>query len=236
MDLAGLHKSYLDRRDFAIPPGDFTPAEKTLLARFGRWMEALASGALAPLTPAQEQFVRVSRGLAKPAAEFEVAWIKVMQQRAAAPEVVRTFRALAEARAAAAALEAEYRAARSAVLARIQEELAAVDLAYAGRLQASTEAADHNEQELRQLMLRLKHSVRLAGISAAYTAGRVSWDNPGMEAYAQNHPEVLKFRKVGKPVVALRYRDQLVMPDKTSLPVASNDPMAGPASEPEMDQ
>lgn len=226
MELPSDHKSFLDRRDFAIPPGDYTSSERTMLAKYGRWLEALATGAIEPLTPTQEHFVSVVRGEADPATEFEHAWLKVAHHRAAAPEVIRTFRALAEARAEAAQLEAEYRAARSAVLAQVREQLAAVDAAYTDRLRAASEAAASSEKELRELLLRIRHGVTLAGIRASYINGRVSWDGKGITAYAQTHPEVLQFRKVGKPVVALRYLDGLMLPEKPNEPMARNEDAA----------
>lgn len=231
MELPGDHKSFLDRRDFVIPPGDFTQAERTLLTKYGRWLEALASGVLLPLTPTQEQFIRVSRGQVEPNTDFEKAWMKVSHQRAIAPEVTRTFRALAEARAEAAALEAEYRAARSAVLAQVMDQLSAVDAAYADRLRDATEAAAKNEEALRALLLRLKHSVTLAGIRAVYTAGRVTWDSKKMENYSQLHPEVREFRKVGKPIVALRFLDQLILPEQADPSPTVNDASASAKEE-----
>jgi uncharacterized protein YifE (UPF0438 family) len=224
MELPGDHKSFLDRRDFVIPPGDFTPAERTLLAKYGRWLEALASGTLLPLTPTQEEFIRVARDQAEPSTDFEHAWMKAAHQRAIAPEVVWTFKALAEARAAAASLEAEYREARSAVLSQIRDQLAAVDAAYAERLRDAADAAATNEEMLRALIQRHKHSVTLAGVRAVYSAGRVTWDSKKMEVYAQAHPEVREFRKVGNPVVSLRFLDQLTLPEQAKPPAMSNEP------------
>jgi uncharacterized protein YifE (UPF0438 family) len=218
MELPGDHKSFLDRRDFVIPPGNFTQAERMLLVKYGRWLEALATGVLLPITPTQEQFVRVSRGQAEANTDFEKVWVKVTHQRAVAPEVVRTFQALAEARAGAAALEAEYRAARSVVLAQVRDQLAEVDAAYAEKLRDATDTAAKNDEALRALLQHLKHSVTLAGIRAVYTAGRVTWDSKRMEEYAQTHPEVREYRKVGKPVVALRFLDQLTLPEKAATP------------------
>ncbi len=48
---------------------------------------------------------------------------------------------------------------------------------------------------------------RLAGITATYNAGRVTWDPEKMAAFVERHPEMLEFRKVGKPWVALRFGD-----------------------------
>src|SRR6185503_14092064 len=93
------HAAYLAKHDFVIPPGEFTPAEKELLTKYGRWMEALASGVLAPATPAQEQFARVARGEGEPSTDFERAWLKVVKERVTADEVVQKFQALRTARA-----------------------------------------------------------------------------------------------------------------------------------------
>jgi uncharacterized protein YifE (UPF0438 family) len=202
------HAALLARRDFVIPPGDFTEPERDLLARYGRWLDALATGAIAPATPGQEQFVRVARGERDPETDFERAWVKVMQQRAVAVEVARTFQALAQARATASAVEAEYLAARAAVMAQVRDQLDAVDEAFANRLKEAADDSAATEQAVRDLVLRLGRGVSLGGIRVAYYPGRVSWDNEKMEVYAQHHPEVLAFRKVGKPWVNLRFVDR----------------------------
>jgi uncharacterized protein YifE (UPF0438 family) len=224
MNHAADHRAFLERRDFPIPRGDFTPAERALLAKYGRWLEALASGTLLPLTPSQEQFVKVARVQAEPGTEFEKAWTKIMRERAMAPEVIRSFRALSEARSEAAALEAEYREARSAILAQVREQLEGVDAQYAERLRTVSDAAANCEEELRALLLDLKHSVTLAGIRAVYVSGRVTYDSKRLEAYAETHPEVREFRKLSNPTVSLRFLDQLNMPEKT----VSDRPGEGP--------
>jgi uncharacterized protein YifE (UPF0438 family) len=201
------HAAYINRHDFVVPPGEFTPEEADLLTRYGRWMEALASGAIAPATPSQEQFVRAARGEVEPATPFELAWAKVRKERAVAAEVVDKFQALRAARARAAEVEAEYRAARQAVLATVREQLDAVDAVFAEQMQSATDEAAIAEQEVRELVLNLRRSVGIAGIKATYSAGNVSWDREKMFAYAQLHPEVLEFRKVGKPWVALKFAD-----------------------------
>lgn len=202
------HAAYLSKHDFVIPPGDFTPAEIELLTKYGRWMEALVSGALAPTTPSQEQFVRVAHGAGEPATDFERAWAKVVKERGAAEEIVRRFRALRKARAQAAEIEAEYLAARQVVLAAVREQLDAVDAAFAEQLRDATEGSATAEQAVRELVLKLGRSVpKVAGIQAVYRAPHVSWDNEKMAAYAEAHPEVKEFRKVGKPSVALRFGD-----------------------------
>jgi uncharacterized protein YifE (UPF0438 family) len=221
------HAALLARRDFVIPPGDFAEPERELLARYGRWLEALASGAVAPATPGQEQFVKVARGERDPETDFERVWVKVIQQRAVAVEVVRTFQALAQARADRSALEAQYTAARAAVLALVRDQLNAVDEEFAGRVAEAAHEADATEQAVRELVLRLGRSVNLAGIRATYSSPRVSWDNERMEAYAQHHPEVLAFRKLGKPFVALKFgdKDAPAQPGPAALPEGGGEAM-----------
>lgn len=201
------HAAYLAKHDFVIPPGDFTPAEAELLTKYGQWMEALASGVLTPTTPSQEQFVRAAHGETEPTTEFERAWAKVKKERAVADVVVQKFQALRGARAHAAILEAEYLAARQAVLATVREQLDAIDAAFAEQIQAATDAATTAESDVRELVLKMGRHTAIAGIKAYYRRGNVSWDNEKMTEYARLHPEVLAFRKVGKPTVALHFAD-----------------------------
>ena len=207
------HAALLARRDFVLPPGEYTPAERELLAKFGRWFEALATGAILPTTPGQEQFVDCAAGRREPETDSERAWRTVLHHRGVRFNVGETFRALAQARAERAALEEEYAAARSAVLAQVKDQLAAVDEAFASRLAEAAEAATAAEQAARDIVLRTRKSVHLAGIRATYSAPRVSWDTPKLEVYAQIHPEVLAFRKIGKPIVSLRFADAQSAPE-----------------------
>jgi uncharacterized protein YifE (UPF0438 family) len=201
------HAAYLAKHDFGIPPGNFTPAEKELLTKYGRWMEALASGDLAPATAGQEQFVRVARGEGEPTTDFERAWLKVLKEREVAKEVVRAFEALRAARAHASEVEAEYLAARQLVLASVREQLDEIDAKFAEQLQGANEDSSAAEKAARELVLKLGRSVGLGGIKAVYSSPRVSWDNEKMAAYAEAHPEVNEYRKVGKPSVSLRFGD-----------------------------
>lgn len=227
MSPPGEHAALLARHDFPIPPGsDFTPAERDLLTRYGRWMEALALGAISAVTPDQERFVRAARGEQPPQSEFERIWDKLARRA----EVVRTFATLAQARAVAATVEAEYLAARSAVLAAVRDQLAAVDAAFAERVQASIEAVAKSEAAVRALVLQLGQTVRQPGVQVSYCPGRVTWDTEQMDRYATAHPEVRSFRKVGKPWVALKYIDPTSAPAAPlvrQLPAADNMPEEG---------
>lgn len=202
------HAALLARHDFVIPPGDFTEPERDSLLKYGRWLEGLAAGAVAPVTPGQEQFVAVARGEREPGTEFEKVWVKVVRQRGVADAVSRTFLSLSQARAERAALEAEYSAARTAVLEQIRDQLDAIDEDFGGRIAAAAEAAAVAEQAARDLVLRLERSVSVGGVKGVYSPPRVTWDTKKLDVYAEHHPEVRAFRKVGKPTVAMRFADK----------------------------
>jgi uncharacterized protein YifE (UPF0438 family) len=202
------HAALLARRDFVFPPGEYAQAEREILTKFGRWLEGLATGSILPTTPGQAQFVETARGRHEPETDFERAWRTVLRNRGIGFDVGAAFRALAQARAHRTALEDEYAAARSCVLAKVKAELAEVDEAFASRLAEATEAATTAEQSARDIVLRTGKSVHIAGIRAIYSAPRVSWDTPKLDAYAVQHPEVREFRKLGKPFVNMRFMDK----------------------------
>ncbi len=202
------HAAYLARHDFVIPLGDFTASEVQTLEKYGRWMEALASGAISPTTPTQEHFVRAAHGEVEPSTEFERVWAKLRNEHVMPEEVSQTFQSLCGAKSQAALLEAEYLAARQQVLDTIREQLDAVDRAFAEQIQTATDRAAAAESAVRELVLTLRRSIAIAGVRASYHAGRVSWDDAKLSEYAQVHPELFEFRKVGKPWVALRLSDR----------------------------
>jgi uncharacterized protein YifE (UPF0438 family) len=231
MALPPEHTALLARRDFPVPPGgDFTPAERDLLTRYGRWLEGLATGRLPAVTAEQQRFVKAARGEADPLSDFERVWSKLVRHRA---EVAACFATLARARATAAAVEAEYTASRSAVLSALRDRLAEVDAAFAERVRSALEAVTAAEAAVRDLVLRLEQTVRLAGVQVAYHPGRVTWDNERMEQFAQAHPEVRSFRRVGKPWVAVRYLDADGLPVLRQLPPGEAEPPSLPAAPPE---
>jgi uncharacterized protein YifE (UPF0438 family) len=220
------HAALLARRDFVFPPGEYTAAEREVLTRFGRWLEALATGSILPTSPGQAQFVQCARGQREPETEFEHAWRTVLRNRGIGFDVAAALRTLTQARAEKAALEAEYSAARTAVLALVREQLDAVDVEFAMRLAEAADAAATAEAAFRDIVLRTGKNVNAAGVRAIYNAPRISWDTEKLEVYAEAHPEVLAFRKLGKPFVTVRFSD--------GQPSAKSD--AKPATAPESDQ
>lgn len=78
------HRPYLERRDYTLnvfAQGVFSEEEKGVLKKYGFWLEALATGAIPPVTPLQEQFLRVCDDKAEPLTIFERAWWKLIQRR-----------------------------------------------------------------------------------------------------------------------------------------------------------
>jgi DNA-directed RNA polymerase sigma subunit (sigma70/sigma32) len=98
----------------------------------------------------------------------------------------------------------DYESKRAEILKRIQAELEALDLEYKPVLEAAQENIVALENEIRTDVLLYGQTVSGGQYRASYTQGRVSWDNEGMTKYAASHPEILRFRKQGQPIVSLR--------------------------------
>src|SRR5436305_383868 len=60
--------------------------------------------------------------------------------------------------------------------------------------------------ELRAEGVKTGKSARVGNIQAVCDRGRVAWDNKGLQKYAETHPEVVHYRKVGEAGVAIRYK------------------------------
>ena|SRR2546430_10236357 len=77
------HLAYLRRRPFAFrcSTAIFPLDELEALANDGNWMEALAAGAIQPVTPEQERFLRVDREEVEPSTVSERAWLRLKGRR-----------------------------------------------------------------------------------------------------------------------------------------------------------
>lgn len=58
--------------------------------------------------------------------------------------------------------------------------------------------------EIKQEVITGGMTVKGSVIQAVYTKGRVTWDTKSLDGYAAAHPEIVQFRKVGDPSVAIR--------------------------------
>lgn len=214
MPLPDDHAALLKRHDYEIPASlVLDDAERRLLSQYGRWMEALSAGKIRPLTPEQEQFVRVAHGEETPRTEFERVWAKCVRSRPAEKavgpmEVSARLAALAQARHFAASVRAEKEERRAVVLEQVRAQLEQIDAAYDDELRAADEAVSRHEAEVRHAVLQAGQSVRHEGVHAVYVRGRVTWDGKGLSEYSESHPEVEQFRRVSPPSVSLRYENK----------------------------
>jgi uncharacterized protein YifE (UPF0438 family) len=208
------HAALLSRHDF-VPDAaaKLDDKQRALLVRYGRWLEALASGALEPTTNEQRHFVGAARGECPPRSEFESAWIEHSRaaqgggKRLGPLEADERLARLADARTAAAALHAEYDSERDSILSQVREQLAALDKAYSDLLRQADEEVSNLEGEVREAILLLGESAQRVEVQAIFCKGRVSWDSKGLDRYVEQHPDVAEFRRIGAPSVRIKYRD-----------------------------
>jgi len=199
------HAVYLNRTGFPIPEClKLTERERTILNRYGHWMRALVEKQIDPNTPEQCHFVGVARGELDATSEFERLWMKCVDAKRPT-RLTDHFARLVSAREAVCELREEYVARRDELLAPLREQLAALEAEFAGRIAETQAEAARIEAETRAAVLAHGAGFSHAGIRATVARPRISWDNTGMAAYLETHPEVAVHRRVGKPVVALRF-------------------------------
>lgn len=220
MGLPNDHAALLSRHDFVLPANNgLDERERLLLLRYGRWLEALSTGILQALTPEQEHFVRVARGSEEPITDFERAWVKLSPLRAQSAatkslnsdcgnrlDVANRVAQLAEAKRYATEIHAEYQKRRESVMEQIRTQLEAVDAEFGEMLREADEEVVRLEGEVKEAVREGGRSVKQEGIHVIYNRGRSTWDNRRLSSYAETHPEVLEFRRIGNPIVSIRYK------------------------------
>src|SRR5262249_25643081 len=129
------HLAYLSRTGYTPrSPVALSEEEAAVLRRYGYWLEALASGAIAPTTPEQRHFVQAARGEAAPAPPLERVGANLRAHLgapapgpAAHPEPASKFEELAEARKYLDGLRKHVEAEREAILDAVRSKLEALD-------------------------------------------------------------------------------------------------------------
>ena len=58
-------------------------------------------------------------------------------------------------------------------------------------------------KRLTQGVLKLGKTVKGASLQAVWYSGKTTWDNKKLQGYAEAHPEIKSFRKVGDPYVSI---------------------------------
>ena len=115
---------------------------------------------------------------------------------------------LSNLRAAADVTRLDYEAKRAEILKQVQAELGALEAEYEPLLESVDTNIAQLETEIKTDVLLHGESVQGGTYRAVYTKGRTSWDNSGIEKYAEHHPDVLQYRKQGPPSVSLRIVDE----------------------------
>jgi uncharacterized protein YifE (UPF0438 family) len=219
MTIPSEHLNYLRQTGYALRcPEAFDAEEAAMLGKYGHWghwMEALATGRIAPVTAEQSHFLQVARGLAQARTPFERIWHKLHNRpEVAAPaqeeaaQAAGKFEQLAEVRSYAEGIRARKEAERQAVLQSVQAQLDAIEARYAEPLAEADEAVAALEEEVKAEVVQGGKSVQASNIRAIYYRGAVTWDSKGLAAYAESHPDVQKFRRVGAPRVLIRYQQE----------------------------
>ena len=133
-----------------------------------------------------------------------VAELGKMNERPSREHVAGKLGRLENLRGAADVARLDYEAKRTEILKQIQAELDALDSEYKPILESAEENIAALENEIKTDVLLHGESVTAGSYRATYSQGRISWDNDGLSKYADAHPEVIKFRKQGQPIVSLR--------------------------------
>jgi hypothetical protein len=63
---------------------------------------------------------------------------------------------------------------------------------------------DSLETEIKADTAKFGATVKSSGFMAIWSKGRITWDTKGLTSFASSHPEVLEYRKEGKPIVSVR--------------------------------
>jgi hypothetical protein len=86
----------------------------------------------------------------------------------------------------------------------IRQRLDEIEAEFSGRMEAVTENIELLESEIREDVLDCKSSMNGSYLQAVWNRGRRGWDSKGLEDYAQNHPEILTYRRQGEPYITIR--------------------------------
>jgi hypothetical protein len=127
-----------------------------------------------------------------------------LDQRPSREHIADKLQRLENLRGAADVTRLDYEAKRAEILKQIQAELDALDSEYKPVLESAEENIATLENEIKTDVLLHGESVSAGSYRVTYSQGRISWDNDGLAKYADAHPEVVKFRKQGQPIVSLR--------------------------------
>lgn len=85
----------------------------------------------------------------------------------------------------------------------IKAKLEEIETEFSQRVEAVDENIAALEAEIKNEVIQHGASVRGTFLRAVWNRGRVTWNTKEMDGYASAHPEILGFRKEGKPYVSI---------------------------------
>lgn len=86
----------------------------------------------------------------------------------------------------------------------IKSKLDAIESEFADLIRSVEENIQIAKERIKPSVLRFEATVKGTGVQVVYYKGRVSWDTKSLDSYAMSHPEILQFRRQGKPTVSFR--------------------------------
>lgn len=88
----------------------------------------------------------------------------------------------------------------------IRQQLADIQAEFNLKVSAVEENISDLEGQIKQDVLCLGTTQKGAILEAVWVSGRITWDNRNLDAYALEHPEIIRFRKKGDDYVTIRAR------------------------------
>ena len=89
----------------------------------------------------------------------------------------------------------------------MQSKLNMIELDFAASVRKIKENIENSKQRIRESVLRYGTTIKGTNLQVVFIRGSVTWDSNSLEKYAELHPEILEYRKEGKPSVRFRRID-----------------------------
>jgi len=101
-------------------------------------------------------------------------------------------------------LEAQMQDEIDELYAPLREKEQLIREKYSDALSALSARSSALRNKVKQEVLEYGATVKHGRYQAVWNRGRVSWNTKGLVGYAAAHPEILQFRKQGRPSVSIR--------------------------------
>ena len=89
-------------------------------------------------------------------------------------------------------------------LGQLMHEMEEKQLQFDMQTKDLNESIDKLKEELKEVFLQRKESMTSERLLVTYRKGAVKWETKWLEGYSLDHPEILKYRKMGNPTVAFK--------------------------------